>query len=224
VELSIVDILRSCRLFSQVQPAGFAQLAAIGRLCKFRKGELVFRERQECPGVYVVGSGLVRVYRIAPNGKEHILHMVGPGNTFAEVAAIGGFPCPANAEAVSATTCALLPLDLFRKALEENHQLCLEMMTGMSAWVHHLVTLMEDLVLRDAVGRIARFLLDSAPAADGTIELPSLKRHLASHLNLTSETFSRTLSRLIEDGLVVELEGNRLRLVDPQRLRALAYG
>ncbi len=221
---NIGEILRSCRLFATVNEPSFARLVGMARLCRFRKGELIFRENQACPGVYVVGSGLVRVFRIGPNGKEHVLHMVGPGNTFAEVAAIGNFDCPASAQAEVASTCVLLPMDLFRRALEEDHPLCLEMMTGMTMWVRHLVNLMEDVVLRDAGGRLARFLLESEADADGAIELPALKRHVASHLNLTSETFSRTLSRLIEAQLIVELEGNRIQLLDRARLRQLAEG
>ena len=76
--------------------------------------------------------------------------------------------------------------------MQEDHQLCLGMMAGLAFWVRHLVGLMEDIVLRDAAGRLARYLLNSPTAADGAIELPTLKRHVASHLNLTSETFSRT--------------------------------
>jgi CRP/FNR family transcriptional regulator len=91
----------------------------------------------------------------------------------------------------------------------------------MTLWVRHLVSLMEDVVLRDAAGRMVRFLLESEPGDDGTIELPTLKRHLASHLNLTSETFSRVLGRFIETGLVVELDGNRLQLLDRQRLQKM---
>jgi CRP/FNR family transcriptional regulator, dissimilatory nitrate respiration regulator len=131
---------------------------------------------------------------------------------------------PASAEAVADTVCVLLPLERFRQSLQEDHALCLGMMTGMTLWVRHLVNLMEDVVLRNAAGRLARFLLGSDGAADGTIELPSLKRHLASHLNLTSETFSRTLRRLIEAGLIAELENNRVQLLDRKGLDRVAEG
>ena len=221
---NIPEILHSCRLFSYLKPESFERLVRIACVRSFQKGERIFRQGQECPGAYVVGTGLVRVFQVAPNGKEHVLHLVGPGSTFAEVAAIGGFDCPANAEAVAPTTCVLLPADLLRRALQESHPLCLEMLTGLTFWVRHLVNLLEDVALRDAVGRLARYLLDAEPGTDGTIELPSLKRHVASHLNLTSETFSRTLSRLVESGLVVELDGNRLELRDRGRLQAIARG
>ena len=83
----------------------------------------------------------------------------------------------------------------------EGERQALGMMSGLTLWVRHLVGLMEDVVLRDAAGRLARYLLDSQVGDDGLVELPTLKRHLASHLNLTSETFSRTLRRLIDAGL-----------------------
>ena len=222
--LNIGDILHGCKLFYEVPPASFQRLAATARICEFCKGQVIFREGEKCPGVYVVGKGLVRVFKTGPGGKEHVLHMVGPGNTFAEAAAIGRFDLPASAEAVAQTTCVLLPMDRFREALEADHGLCLGMMTGMTLWVRHLVHLMEDLVLRDAAGRMARFLLESDPAADGTIELPGLKRHVASHLNLTSETFSRTLRRLVEAGLIEQPDAGRIRLVDPDRLQQVAQG
>ena len=222
--LNVIDILHGCKLFYEVPPSSFQRLAAIARICEFRKGQVIFRERDDCPGVYVVGKGLVRVFKTGPGGKEHVLHMVGPGNTFAEASAIGGFNLPASADAVADSTCALLPLDRFREALEADHGLCLGMMRGTTLWVRHLVNLLEDLVLRDAAGRLARFLLESEPAADGAIELPGLKRHVASHLNLTSETFSRTLRRLVEADLIAQPDSGRIRLVDPDKLRQVAQG
>lgn len=220
---SVIDILHDCKLFSGVDSKGFQRLVTIARLAKFGKGQSIFREGDECPGTYVMGSGLVRVFKTA-GGKEHVLHIVSPGQTFAEVAAIGGFNCPANAEAIAPTTCALLPLEPFQKALREDHGLCLGMMLGMTFWVRHLVGLMEDVVLRDAAGRLARFLLESERTDDGVVTLPGLKRHVASHLNLTSETFSRILRRMVDGGLVAESENNRIKLLDLEKLALAAKG
>jgi len=218
------EILKRCQLFARVHADRLRRLAEQTQIRKFRKGQLIFRQGDACPGVYVVGSGSVRLFNLSAAGKEHVLHMVGPGCTFAEVAAIGGFDCPAGAEAVSPSLCALIPLDLFRKQMAEDHQLCLEMMAGLSLWVRHVVTLLEDIVLRDAVGRVARFLLEAEQDEPDIVKLPSLKRHIASHLNLTSETFSRTLSRLIEAHLVIDLNNNRVQLVDRKRLEAVSEG
>jgi CRP/FNR family transcriptional regulator len=220
----IEEILSRCQLFAEVDEQRRAHIAEMSRVCQFAKQQMIFRQGQDCPGVYVVNTGMVRVFKTAPSGKEHVLHMVAPGQTFAEVAAIGNFQCPAHAEAVVATECVLIPIDRFRHAMAQDHHLCLEMMTGLSFWVRRLISLMEDLVLRDALGRTARFLIESEVQPDGTVKLPSLKRHVASHLNLTSETLSRTLSRLIEAGLVVELDRNRVELIDRAQLRAISEG
>ena len=110
--------------------------------------------------------------------------MVGAGGTFAEAAAMGDFRLPAGAQAVEATVCTLLPRAPFRRALAEDHPLCLGVLAG-CGWVRHLVGLLEDIVQRDAAGRIARYLIDARRSADGAIALPGLKRHVASHLDLT---------------------------------------
>ena len=138
--VNIVDILHELPAFSEVQAAGFRRLATIARLCQFRKGQVVFRESEPCPGVYVIGQGQVRVLKRGPGGKEHVLHIVGPGESFAEAAAIGRFPLPAAAEAKK-TTCVLLPLERFRSALTEDRELCLGMMTSLTVWVRQMVAL-----------------------------------------------------------------------------------
>jgi CRP/FNR family transcriptional regulator len=222
--LNIVDILQACALFAEVSASGFQRLAAIARLCQFRKGQMVFRESDACPGVYIVGQGVVRVFKTGSGGKEQVLHIVGPGETFAEVAAIGGFAVPASAEAVAKTTCVLLPQERFRCALAEDHELCLGVMTSLTVWVRRMVMLAGDIALCDAAGRLARFLLESRPAEDGTVKLPGLKRYVASHLNLTSETLSRTFRRLIDAGLIAEVDKTRVRLVHPKKLRQVAEG
>ena len=56
------------------------------------------------------------------------------------------------------------------------------------------------------------------------IQLPGLKKHLASHLNLTSETLSRSLRRLVEAGLIENVSTQSLKVVDPEGLQGAAGG
>jgi CRP/FNR family transcriptional regulator len=232
--LNVVEILQNCSLFAEVNARGFQRLATIARLCHFRKGQIIFRENEACPGVYIVGQGTVRVFKTGSGGKEHVLHLVGPGETFAEVAAIGNFDLPASAEAMEKTTCVLLPQESFRQTLADDHELCFGVMTSLTVWVRRMVMMVEDITLRDAAGRLARFLLDTQKNAGdkkrgdipqgNIVKLPGLKRHVASHLNLTSETFSRTLRRLVAAGLILEIDNDQVQLLHPKKLRQVAEG
>jgi CRP/FNR family transcriptional regulator len=190
---------------------------------EYKRGETIFREGEPAPGVFVVGSGLVRVFKLAPSGKEHVLHLAGPGMTFAEVAVLGEFACPAFAEALEETVCLLLPVEPFMRALREDHQLSLQILSSMAMWVKSLVSLLEDIVLRDAAGRVAGYLLQAQAEQGAAISLPSLKKHIASHLNLTSETLSRTLRQLREDRLIRENAGG-LVILDGPGLKRIAEG
>jgi CRP/FNR family transcriptional regulator len=217
-------VLRNCGLFRGLTEPALTKLVAIGRMVTIRKGEVVFLAGDPCPGIYVVGSGAVRVFRTSPSGKEHLLHLAEEGMSFAEVATIGHFPCPASAQALEEARCALLPREAFLRVIETDHGMCLQLLGGMARWVHHLVGLTEDLVLRDAGGRLARHLLEQDPGDKEAFALPMRKKDLASHLNLTSETLSRTLRRFSETGLIEALEGQRLRVLDRDGLEQVAQG
>lgn len=216
--------LRNCPFFAGLDDRSIGLLSAMAERKRYAAGEMIFRQEDDPPGVFVVTDGQVRVYKLAPNGKEHVLNLPGPGETFLEVAVLGAFACPAFAEAVEPAECLLLPAARFRRAVDGDHALCRQLLLGMSRSVRRLVGLMEDIVLRDAAGRVARHLLEMHADQGEVIELPALKKHLASHLNLTSETLSRTLRRLTEAGLIDSTEGQAVRVCDPAGLGEIAAG
>ena len=215
-------ILQKCHLFAETGPEIREILAGMALVKRYPRGRLIFRQDDPAPGIFVMASGMVRLYKVAPSGKEHVLHLAGPGDTFAEVAVIGPFPCPANAEALEASVCLLLPAQPFLQALGESHDMCLQVMGGMATWVRQLVGLMEGLVLRDASGRVARYLIAAGGDRQPAVRLPGRKRDIASHLNMTSESFSRALRHLRESDLIEERKDSRIAILNPQALRAVA--
>jgi len=223
--LTAREILRKCRMFRGLTDDWLTVLTRSALVRRFPKGSTIFRHGDECPGVFCVGSGRVRVFKLGAGGKDLVLHFAEPGDTFAEVAALGQFPCPAFAEAMEDTTCLLLPADEFRRLLRQHHDLCLQLVTSMSLWVRHLVGLLEDLVLRDATSRLARYLLAADPSGgEEFFRLPVRKKDLARHLNLTSETLSRTLRRLADSRLIELGRGQQIRIRNVAALGNVADG
>ena len=224
MKLTDEDILRSCSMLGRIAGDSGRQLLSCAARRRYAKGQVIFAEGDDPPGLFIVGTGLVRVYKLAPNGKEHVLHLAGPGSTFLEVAVLGELRCPASAEAVEPSDCLMLATAPLRRLLAEDHQLCLQILAGMSQWVRRLVGLLEDIVLRDALGRVARYLLEAPQQTDDVVHLLSLKKHLASHLNLTSETLSRTLRRLTDLRMIDSTDAQEIRITNRRGLRHAAEG
>ena len=225
MDRSAADIVRRCPLFAGLDAAALAKVTALAQRVRFARNEVVLRQGETCPGLYIVVSGSVRVFKIAAGGKEHLLHQADPGATFAEVAVIGDFDCPAHAQASEETACVLLPAVPFRALLRSDHAVCLQLLQSMAGWVRQLVGLLEDVVLRDAVGRVARHILQSQGQRPGDeFSFRMLKKDLASHLNLTGETLSRVLRRLTEEGLIELLDAGQVRILDAHGLEQLVDG
>jgi CRP/FNR family transcriptional regulator len=173
----------------------------------------------------VVREGRVKVFRLAPDGREQVVHHVGAGETFAEAALFhhGIFPASAAA-AVSPTRVIRLDGARFLALLADEPDLGKSMIGSLCGWLHTMLDRIEVLTLQSAGARLATWLLRlPAREADGklTVELPMAKKDVAAELSITPETLSRLLARWKERG-VVAVNGGAVELLDTRTLEALA--
>ena len=78
--------LKTCPLFAGVTEADLDSLTAVCRQREVAKGEVLFSQGERAVGFYLVAEGKVKIYKLSADGKERILHIVHPGESFAEAA------------------------------------------------------------------------------------------------------------------------------------------
>jgi CRP/FNR family transcriptional regulator, dissimilatory nitrate respiration regulator len=217
-EPSALALMRRLPYFAQLSET---QLAALSRPLlrrHFEAGESIVREGESTAGMWIIEQGHVKVFHLSPEGREHILRLFGPGDSFNDVTAIDGGPNPAGAGALSAVTLWLLPHDALAAAYRDDHQLALAVIGALAGNVRSLVSQIEELALYSVMVRLARFLIAQSenPALTGIT-----RAAIAAHLATTPETVSRTL-RTLETIGAVRSERHEILVARPDLLREIA--
>lgn len=209
-------------LFSGLGAREQAALAGVAEIRHYAKGADIFFAGQPGRGFFSVAAGKVRIYQTSLTGKEHILHVFGPGEVFAEVAVFSGGVYPAHAQAMEDSQCLFFPRERFKRLLADEPDLALGMLGLLSLRLRQLVRKTEDLSLREVPARLAaHLLLLEAQNKDRRLSLDLPKGQLAAYLGTIPETLSRVLRRFCDDGLIA-LSGKHLEILDAARLEALA--
>jgi CRP/FNR family transcriptional regulator len=191
----------------------------------FKRGQMVFSDGDDGNGFYVVISGRVKIFKLSPDGKEQILHILGPGEPFGEVPVFAGEMFPANAETLAESRIFFFPRPAFIDLISKNPTLALNMMAILSKRLRRFTGLVEDLSLKEVPGRLAAYLLFLSEKKKGSIrvELDVSKNQLASLLGTIPETLSRILARMDREKLI-KLGGKNIEILDRKALEELSSG
>lgn len=206
--------------FQLASPGLLEQIAARSRRHIFKAEEIIFMEGDTGTSLWIVESGSVKISRIRGEGSEHILHLLGSGDSFNDIAAVDGGPTPVMATALSLAVCWALPAAALRECLASHPDLAMNVITLLSKRVRHLIDQLEELALYSVMVRLIRFLL--AQADHPTLNEPGITRAaIAAHLATTPETVSRSLLKLQELGYI-RFDRHRIMITDRETLRTLA--
>ena len=155
----VIGQLAGIPLFTGLSKAQYEALARIGVRRSFRKGERIFSEGDEGTGFYVVVTGRVKIFKVSAEGKEQILHLFGPGESFGEVSVFTGQGFPADAVAAAQTTLLFFPRTAFIALIRKDPALALNMLAQLSRRLRQFAGLIEDLSLKEVPERLAKYLL-----------------------------------------------------------------
>ena len=216
---ALISTLRQSRMFADLSSENLEAVAGVCTLKSLEKGEMLFREGDKAEGFYVLQTGAISVFKITPDGREQIICVFRPPESFAEVTLATLEAYPANGVALENSKVILVQRTGFRDLICRKPELSLHMLASMSLHLKHLVQTLQDYKGRQIEGRLADWLLKHSPPGAESFELPVTKKNLAGQLGVTSETLSRTFARFRDEGLI-RVEGPRVHLLNLARLRA----
>ena len=216
-------IIAETSLFAGLPQSQLDDIKRIAVEKKFQRSETIFTEGDEGNGFYIVAEGRVKIYKVSPEGKEHILHIFGPGEPFGEVPVFTGKKFPASAEAIVSANIIFLPRPAFVDLISHNPSLALNMLGVLSKRLRQFTVQIENLSLKEVPGRLAAYLilLTREQQNADTVQLNISKGQLASLLGTIPETLSRILGKMTELGLI-SVSGRSIRVLDLEGLEDLA--
>lgn len=215
--------MEGCPWLAPFPLAARQQLAQAATLRTTDRRAVLFRQGDPCPGVFVVLTGAVRILRVGVDGRELLLRQITPPGTFLEVAVLAGLACPAQAETAGPCRLACLSSATVLAVLDEHPAIHAALSRDLASRLPRLIERLDDVVLHDAVGRVARHLLRSA--ADAAWDDASGSwRDVAARLDLTPESVSRALRHLVEAGVLRTTSDRGYVVRDAAGLRAIAEG
>jgi CRP-like cAMP-binding protein len=223
--MTVIDSIRQIPLFQGLPERQLAELARIVGERRCEQGEIIFSEGDEAKGFYVLLSGRIKIFKLSPEGKEQILHIIEPGEPFAEVAMFAGSSYPAHAEALKGSRVIFFPRGGFEALIKKDPDLAMNMLALLSQRLKYFSRLVEDLSLKEVPQRLAAYLLYLSGSKHNAmpVDLSISKGQLASLLGTIPETLSRILNKMAAQGLI-DVKGRQMKLLKRDVLEALASG
>ena len=208
-----MDRIRTVSIFSKLNDEQIEKLKKISVIKKFSAKEILFYEGDAPIYLYVLLQGTLKVYKTNHKGQQIFLHQFYPGGLVAELANFENIPYPATAEFMSESE--VLRIDY--KALEhdffKNPDISFEIIKSLIAKHKILIDVIQKEVILTADAKVAKFILEN-----GELFKTLKNTQVASILNLTPETLSRTLSKFKSSQMIELDEKHQIHVINAQKL------
>ena len=199
-------------LFSELTEEQVKSVYAQMQVRQYTKGSIVFYEGDEGEYLYVLLKGTVKLFKTSPKGTTIHMHNFVAPEMIALFPTLERIPFPATCEFLTDGTIGLLPLDKLYGCLS-NTDLALSLISSLLKRMKILAELLHKETIYSSEAKIADFILNNASIFE------RLKNNeIASILNMTPETLSRTLTKLKKEKVII-IKDHVVTILDEDALR-----
>ena len=218
-----LEYLKHLPIFEELAPADLAAIDNITIERRYKKNMIIFMEGEPGEGFHYVKSGKVKIVKMAQDGREHIINILGPGDVFAEVLLFNRGPYPATSVALEDSVIGIIKNVELENVVVNNPRIALHIIRVMNKKLLHAQMKIKTLALSDTFARTAQILgrLAQQYGREVTggirLDIDMTRQDLANLVGTTRETVSRVLSSMKKDK-VIDLAEQQIIILDEQRL------
>jgi CRP/FNR family cyclic AMP-dependent transcriptional regulator len=219
---------RSDGFFCQLSASALKDFNATKSSATYPGGSLLFLEKQESRGVFVVCAGEVKLSISSSSGKTLILRIAKAGEVLGLMATMSGTNYEVTAETLHPCQVAFIRRDDFLHFVAKNPEVYQNAVKQLSALYSGACDQLRTVGLSaSAPEKLARLLLNwsnEAKVKQGApIKLPLTHEEIAEFIGTTRETVTRTLSEF-KNRQLVTLEGSTLMISNRPALETIGCG
>ena len=216
-----VELIKAIPYFSGLSPAELDSLKGLIFETTAERGEFILLESEPADALYFVVSGVMKVFKTSADGREQILQIVRPGESFNDAPVFDGGPNPASAQAMGPVVLYGINNSDMGAILRTHPQVALNVIHVLSQKLRHLVSLVEDLSFKHVTARLAKILLEYAGDGVGSAKPRLTQQEMAAMAGTAREMIGRSLKEL-EDEKIIRLDHHRIVVTDKEALKKWA--
>lgn len=209
--------------FAGLDASSRARIEQAAHTHRYQAGADIFFEGDPCAGFHLILDGMVRIFRVSPEGRLHTLSLLRAQSTFNEVAAVDGGPNPFNAVSVTSSTILVIGHQQLLNLMASERRLLSNTVQALAHVNRDYIERLEDMTFRTIPSRLAKLFLHETAYGDQICHSPSnlTQEEMASILGTTREVVGRALRGLMNAGLLKK-RGRYVTIVDRAGLEYLA--
>ena len=214
--------IRDMVLFADLNEQDFGMIHSPIDDLEFHAGTVLFAEASPAAGIFTLRTGMIKLVRVTPDGRQRIVRVLRPGDV-AGLEALATAQYATDAVALTDISVCRIPLSVINQLGGTSTRLHKRLM---EKWQHALKEAddwLADLNFGTARQRVAHFILKMRNPADAQIATLFSREDMGAMLDLKLETVSREVSALVREKAMEPLDkqGRVYRILDLPLLQGI---
>ena len=187
----------------------------------YKKNEVIVRQGDVCDCLYMLTLGSVKTEMITENGNILGIEIIKAPRPLAPAFLFSdNNHFPVDVTALEEVEIMKIPKEEIMRLMMTNPDFMKQFLTHNSNRTQFLTNMLQMLSIKTIKGKVAHFLIEQEITAHQSFSISRNQTELADFFGIARPSLARTLSELVQDG-IIEINKKDYTILDIKRLREL---